>query len=389
MERDLSKTDRVERLARSKQRICKAFEMAEPVEPPVIVWPLHYIIFGTDPKRIPPGLFDDPRLLMEFQSRICEQHLESLDDDFIPYLTPYFGTGILASAFGVKIEFRENRDPSPGLPCIESPADIAKLKLPDPERSGLMPRVLEAAAYMRAHGQFPVALTDLQSPLDEIVLMTGHERLYLWMYDEPKLVHDLFTLVTDAFIAWVKVQKAVTGEPMDECWGEQGVWIPPGVGVWLADDEAVNLPPYLYEEFIVPQYERIFTEFDSGVLHWCGRGSHLGKILQRMKGLACLNTGPMGDPAAFAEMQQSLGGKVPIIYQELSPAQPEAYFRDLFSRVSLRGLVIAPQVTDRVATKPGGQGGFVTVNQDRFEVAPRVYRAIQAAIQQGGNPCSK
>jgi len=367
------------RFNRSKARIRAAFALADPVDVPVIVWPLHYIVFGTAPEKLPADLFDNPAQLLDFQQRLCDAHLAALDDDFIPYLTPYFGTGVLASAFGVETHFIPGRDPSAGEPIVTTPADVLKLRLPDPARDGLMPRVLKVAAYMRDHGDYPVALTDSQSPLDELILMTGHERLYTWMYDEPALVRDLFTLVTDAFIAWVKAQKAVTGEPLDACHGEQGVWIPPPCGVWIADDEAVNLPAYLYEEFIAPQYARLFREFGGGVLHFCGNGAHLGPVIRQIDGLRAVNTGPMGCPANFAALQQALGGQVPMIYQELSPAEPEDYFRDLFGRIDLRGVVIAPQVTDRVAGGP--DGGFAGVVQEREAAAVRIYAAIQDAMQ--------
>jgi hypothetical protein len=361
--------------------------MDAPADPPVMVWPLHYIVFGTAADKLPPDLFENPASLMAFQQRICEAHLAASDDDFVPYLTPYFGTGVLASAFGVQTRFAPGRDPSAGEPVVHTPAAVAHLRLPDPQRDGLMPRVLEAAAYMRAHGDYPVALTDMQSPLDELVLMCGHERLYLWMYDEPTMVHDLFTLVTDAFIAWVRTQKAVTGEPLDVCHGEQGVWIPSPCGVWLADDEAVNLPPYLYEEFIAPQYERVFASFGGGVLHFCGNGAHLGPIIRRMRGVRAVNTGPMGRPENLARLQAALGGAVPIIYQELAPAEPEAYYRDLLGRMSLRGLVIAPQVTDRVAGGPNG--AFVAVEQERERAGARILAAIRAALAAPGSPPSR
>ena len=352
--------------------------MADPVDPPVMVWPFHYIVCGADTQRVPDGLFDDPGLMTEYQERFCEEHQAAVDDDFIPYLTPYIGTGILASAFGCTMHFAPGRDPSVAAPCVESLADAARLRMPDPNRDGLMPRVLEAAAYMRAHGPYPVALTDSQSPLDELILMVGHERLYLWMYDEPRVVHELFRLATEAFIAWVKAQKAVTGEPLDACYGEQGVWIPPPCGVWLADDEAVNLPPSLYEEFVAPYYERIFAEFHGGVLHFCGNGAHLAAILRRMKGLVAINTGPVGRPENFAALQRGLGGAVPLIYQEMSPLHPESYFRNLLERIDLRGVVFAPQVCDRFATGEGG--GMVEVVQQRREAAPRLHQMLRGLI---------
>ena len=369
---------RSRRFERAQQRIRAAFARAEGAESPVIVWPFHYIACGAAPETVPPDLFDSPARMTEYQTRICEQHLAAVDDDFQPYLTPYLGTGILASAFGCPMHFAPGRDPSVAAPCVRTLADAARLGLPDPQRDGLMPRVLEAAAYMRSHGSYPVALTDSQSPLDELVLMCGHERLYLWMYDEPKLVHDLFALATEAMIAWVRAQKAVTGEPLDACYGEQGVWIPRPCGVWLADDEAVNLPPSLYEEFVAPYYPRIFREFGGGVLHFCGNGAHLADILRRMPGLRAINTGPMGRPQHFAALQQGLDGGVPLIYQEMSPVNPGRYFGDLLSRISLRGVVFAPQVCDRFAT--GDDGRPAEVVQDRRAEARRIYQVLRNQI---------
>ena len=366
------------RQERGKRRIEAAFRLAEPAEPPVMIWPFHYIVCGADPARVAEGLFDSPARMMDYQVRFCEEHLAAVDDDFIPYLTPYMGTGILASAFGCRMHFAHWRDPSVAAPCVESLADAAKLKPPDPRRDGLMPRVLEAAAYMRDRGPYPVALTDTQSPLDELVLMVGHERLYLWMYDEPSAVHELFELVTEALIAWVKAQKAVTGEPPDVCRGEQGVWIPPPCGVWLADDEAVNLPPSLYEEFVAPCNERVFGQFGGGVLHFCGRGAHLAGIIRRMKGLVAVNSGPVGRPEDFASLQRGLGGAVPLIYQEMSPRDPEGYWRDLLGRIDLRGVVFAPQVCDRFATGEGG--GMVDVVQQRRQAAPRLHAILRRLI---------
>jgi len=369
-----------ERVSRSRTRISAAFALADPVEPPVIVWPFHYIVCGSAPEDIPDDLFSNSARMLDCQVTICERHIEAVPDDFQPYLCPYYGTGILASAFGAQMQFAPGRDPWIAGPVVETPADVATLRLPDPQRDGLMPRVLETAAFMHQDGTFPVTLTDMQSPLDELILLCGHERLYLWMYDEPAMVHDLFDLATEALIAWVKAQKAVTGEPLDVCHGEQGVWVPPGCGIWLADDEAVNLPPALYEEFIVPCYSRIFREFGGGVLHFCGNGAHLGKAVQQIEELRAINSGPMGQPENFARLQQATGGRIPLIYQEMAPADPLPYFRNLLSRLSLRGLILAPQVCDRFATD--ADGGIIEVTHQRTAEGRRIYDALHMAIEE-------
>ncbi len=363
----------------AQRRITAAFALAEPTDPPVIVWPFHYIACGCDPARLPDDLFERPGAMTEFQTRLCEEHVEAVDDDFQPYLTPYLGTGVLASGFGCRMHFAPGRDPSVAGPCLQSVADAARLRLPDPQRDGLMPRVLELAAWMRAKGRYPVTLTDMQSPLDELILMCGHERLYTWMYDEPQLVHELFAQVSEAFIVWVKAQKQVTGEPLDVCHGEQGVWVPPGCGVWLADDEAVNLSPDLYAEFVSPSYPRIFREFGGGILHFCGSGKHLAPILKNLEGLRAINTGPMGQPENFAALQRGLEGKVPLIYQEMSPVHPGPYFANLLGRINLRGVIFAPQVCDRFAT--GDQGELVSVVQERRVAAKAILDALRQQIE--------
>ena len=62
----------------------------------------------------------------------------------------------------------------------------------------------------------------MQGPLDTVGQMCGQAQLYQWMYHEPQAVHDLFDLVAEAFIEWVKVQKAHIGEPLEQSNGLAG-----------------------------------------------------------------------------------------------------------------------------------------------------------------------
>jgi hypothetical protein len=97
-----------------------------------------------------------------------------------------------------------------------------------------------------------------------------------------------------------------------------------------------------------------------------------------MEGLRAINSGPMSKPAAFTKLQKAVGGKIPLIYQELSPVEPETYYRALLADLSPCGVVFAPQVTDRVAIAQGA--GFVEVAQDRVQTARRVQAALKNAI---------
>ena len=123
---------------------------------------------------------------------------------------------------------------------------------------------------------------------------------------------------------------------------------------------------------------RIFRAFGGGVLHFCGNGAHLAGILRDMEGLRAINSGPMGQPENFSALQRGLQGSIPLIYQEMSPVNPARYFRELLERISLRGVIFAPQVCDRFATDDAG--GLVSVLQDRRTAASTILAALREQI---------
>lgn len=240
------------------ERACNLAPVTSADDVPVIASTPCYFAFAG--KAVPDDYFTNPASMFEYQARGYAAHLARVDDDFVPYFMPWFGTGVLASGFGCEISIAPGpgSDPAVAGPCVRSVADVARLRLPDPQRDGWMPRVLDTIDYALARNDLPVGLTDMQGPLDTIGLMCGQAQLYQWMYREPKMVHELFDLVTAAFIEWVKLQKQHIGEPLDASNGLQGVWAPKGIGVWESDDDLVLIDARLFEEFVVPSVSRIF-----------------------------------------------------------------------------------------------------------------------------------
>ena len=45
------------------------------------------------------------------------------------------------------------------------------------------------------------------------------------MNDHPTSMHELMDKLTEALILWVKKQKALIGEPINECIGDQQVYL--------------------------------------------------------------------------------------------------------------------------------------------------------------------
>jgi hypothetical protein len=245
-----------------------------PEDFPLVINTPCYFGFGNNPMS--KDYWTSPASMVKYQEDGFLKHLSQVDDDTVPYFMPWFGTGVIASSFGCKVKDATGFGDDPGIvsKCIEKVTDIAKLKIPNPYKDGLMPMVLKFIDYARNNSDLPVGLTDMNSPLCTAAQMCGYDKLFIWMYEEPEAVHELFDIIAETFITWVKVQKQHIGEPLDRSNGLQGVWSPKGVGVWVSDDDLVSISPDLYEKFIVPVNSKVFEPFGGGSVHFCGNGIH-------------------------------------------------------------------------------------------------------------------
>jgi corrinoid protein of di/trimethylamine methyltransferase len=362
-------------------KIRRAFN-CEPVtsaeEVPILVNTPGYFSFGSKDK--PLDYYTNPASMLAYQADGYETHLKRVNDDYVPYFMPWFGTGVLASAFGAKVRVPDDPSDDPAVleALIKTPADAARLRLPDPNRDGWMPRILEAIDYAVAYGDLPVGLTDMQGPLDTLGQLCGQSQLYQWMYSQPAMIHQLMDLVTEAFIEWVKVQKQHIGEPLEWSHGLQGAFSP-GCAVWESDDDLVLVDPGLYHEFVVPYVSRIFKVFGSGSVHFCGSGvQHIANFKQ-IECLKVINNSPLGNFAAFTQLQKNLGGQVTIQIQDASAAEPESYYPQLFAEIEdFRGLMLVTFVMDNVGMD--NQGGYIPVNWDPFEAANRIVNSVRQTV---------
>jgi corrinoid protein of di/trimethylamine methyltransferase len=360
-------------------RTLRLADLNTPEDLPVQVNTPCYFAFGS--RNVPEDYFSNPASMVAYQADGYERHLRAVQDDFIPYFMPWFGTGVLASAFGCPIGLAPGpgNDPAVTGPCVTSPAQAARLKLPDPHRDGWMPRVLDTIDYALSESDLPPGLTDMQGPLDTLGLMCGQAQLYEWMYREPKMVHELFDLVTTAFIEWAKVQKQHIGEPLDRSNGLQGVVWPPGVGIWESDDDLVLLDAGLYREFVVPCVVRICAAFGGGSVHYCGTGGHQIENLLQIDGMRVVCNSPLGDFAAFARLKRRLGSRVVLQIQDAAPRDIEDYYPRLFAGLTdLRGIVLAPLVMDGLAMDI--EGGYAEIDWEPFDAANRIVAVTRECV---------
>ena len=221
-----------------EQSIRSAFRF-ENETAPYLIYDANYWLFGDVAENIPLDYCDaDPGSMIDFQVQKIRRHVADYDDAFIPFLMPWYGTGVLASGFGVEIKFQQRMDPAVALPPISELRQLKDLKSPDPERDGLMPRVLNTIRTMRRRTGLPVGVTDCQGPLTTALQIIGYDKMIYWMHDHPEAIRDLMQQVTDALIDWVRVQKEAAGQSMEDDAYVLGIKIPGGYGgVWMSDDD--------------------------------------------------------------------------------------------------------------------------------------------------------
>jgi uroporphyrinogen-III decarboxylase len=370
------------RFERARERIADAYRHRPVTAPPVVVGDCNYWLTGEDPTRIPEVYFDAGGFdaMRRFQEAKIASHLERIDDDYIPFLFPWYGTGVVPSALGSTIIFQRGEEPAIEGPILDSPADVRRLEPPDPLRDGLMPRVLGCIDRFKATSSLPVSFTDCQGPLNIALSLAGVERLCLWMYDEPLAVHELMDFATTVLIDWLGVQKSHAGLPIGSGAFPHAMILPEEFGgVWISDDDCTILSAPLYRDFVVPYNSRVLRAFGGGTIHFCGNAPHQIDNFLAIDGLVGINNWCMGEFASVRRMQDAFEGRVVLMVCDTTPLDPEAYFRELFGFLRPSGTIVGTYPAPANALDARARR-VVAIQQDQAEVADGVWAIIRRLL---------
>ncbi len=368
------------RLKKVEARMADVFAFEEVKAPPFMVNSALYWIFGLDLDTLPVNYVDDPAAMTNFQEQTYYDQIKSIDDDFVPYLMPWFGTIVAASAFGCKIEYPFKADPAanPRYYPVVTYEDVENLQVIDPHKDGLMPRVLDYLRYMKENSFLPVGITDFQGPLTTANQLMGYDKLIYLMFDRPDLMHRLMDVVTESLIVWVKAQKEVIGEPLDWCISDQQVYMGKHGGVWFSDDDAVLMSPETYREFVMPYNSRILKAFGGGALHYCGNATHHADSFLAMEGLKALNIYNLYNIPSVAELQKKLGDKGALFVCDFTPVEYEDYFAEMLDALDYRGMFICSQYSPTVGLLKGGR--YDAIERDMRSGRQGVYDYLRTRL---------
>lgn len=343
-----------ERITNSRVRLAKTWRHENHDRPAIIFSDVNYALCGQ--YDIPDTYFQ-PEIMLNYQMKKIENHMQTIADDYVPVLHPWYGTTVVPSAMGVPVVQHRGEDPSLGRPILRGPEDILKLKRPDPYRDGQMPQVLACIDFMKNHTDVPVCVTDCQGPLNIALGLAGVENLFLWMYEEPEAVHALMQLCTDVLIEWVKIQKQHAGHTLEGEAYPHAIEMPQGYGgVAFSDDDVIAISGQMYRDFVVPYNQKLMEAFGGGSMHFCGSARHQMDTITGMSGLTAVNNFCMGDHDQIRLLQQKMQGRGAVMVCDFNAQDIDWHCRRLLKFADKpEGLVLGVFFAPRMVLLDSGK----------------------------------
>ncbi|MDY0165966.1 MAG: hypothetical protein RBS80_05440 [Thermoguttaceae bacterium] len=251
--------------------------------------PLPYREAFADPERM---LYNE--LVHAFDTSIALR--DRLADDLPLTVRANFGTVLIASMFGARVEQHDDNPPWVRHSDADIPlAAVAERPLPGLAR-GLLPRVVETMECYHAvlrrwpglYEQVHIVLPDLQGPLDNLGLIRGSV-LLMELASAPREVD---AALAAAAAAQVEVARRLAPLVRDgpEGYSHQHAVMIRG-NILLRNDSVVMISPAMYREQVAPHDERVLSALGGGGVHCCGRLDHVACELLQLPSIECLDLG--------------------------------------------------------------------------------------------------
>jgi len=227
----------------------------------------------------------DPQLSLKFSIDKWNKR-DGFEDDSIPMLRPEVGTGLVASAFGAELHFKNDNLPAVKNHPIQSEADLKSMNLSEPLKDGYFPHIYKIIDYFKKNMpvNFKLCQCDLQGPWNTTQLLTG-EKIFLDIYDNIDFVSSVLDAVTNFMIRSVKQIKETIAEGQDYFY-LQGVCLRGGSRICNCSTDMIS--PDFYEKYLMPHDKRFFEAVGGGMMHICGNNSHCIKHFNKIEKLYAL-----------------------------------------------------------------------------------------------------
>jgi hypothetical protein len=267
-------------------------------------------------------VFDNPEkmlyneLVHAFGSSIALQ--PEIGDDRPYYIRANFGTVVIASMFGAKVE--QKGDDPPWVRHYENWDEFRCIFDHNPYdfTVGECQRVLERCQFYReALTPYPrlsriirISLPDLQGPLDNAELLRGID-IYTDFYERPDEAQDVLRRMAVAQVAFAKHLRPFVDEPKDGLSAQHGVMLPGAI--LIRNDSSIMLSPKMYREMVAPHDEFVLHKLGGGGIHSCGRMSHLMTEFAALPSILAIDIGQPELNDLHSIYRTVSGKRIPLI----------------------------------------------------------------------------
>ena len=215
------------------------------------------------------------------------ESLEYIDDDRIPFLSPYTGTEIFAWALGCKPHYPESEMPC-AWPLVYSSAEAAKIKYPDLKNSPPIAEIFEIADKLRdAAPNAIMQLPDIQSPLDIAALIWNKADFFASMYEDSEAVLEIISMVEKFLTEFLDLWFERYGTDFIAHYPDY--YMP--FGITFSEDEVGIISPDMFRKFSLDSLNRLSERYGMAGMHCCADAIHQWESFKLIKNLKLLNLG--------------------------------------------------------------------------------------------------
>jgi len=232
-------------------------------------------------------------LVYAFNTSIASRDV--LGDDLPCTIRANFGTVVIASMFGARVEqvgdnppwVKHDGDASLETVLDHDPLDFSK---------GWCPRVVQTcqfyenvlSAYPELKRLVKVVLPDLQGPFDNLELVAGSD-VFAELHTNQDLICKALDAMATAQIGFARHLEQYVSDGSDTFSHQHATMIKGRI--LLRNDSVIMMSPEMYRSVVAPHDDRVLREMGSGGVHCCGKADDHVPAFLELPSIRCLDLG--------------------------------------------------------------------------------------------------
>lgn len=235
---------------------------------------------------------------LEWQLGALQKSMD-YEADVPNFLEPWFGIGVVGTAFGIDYIWHPGQAPAT-KPAFQTIDDALASTIKPVKDTAVGKHSLEMIEYFldQTKGKIPVSMGDIQSPFNNATYVVDTSNFLISMIMEPEKVLQFLDVLADLEIDFYKEQEKLIGDAL----------VRPGHGFasshvfngfGMSDDNVVMVDEETYLNYVTPSFVKLGKAFGGPVHHSCGNFSDKVGMLKNMNGLRMVDAAftPETDPS--------------------------------------------------------------------------------------------